>query len=174
FGDADADSIAAAFERFGTAQLVVKPQISAGSDRTVRLARGDPPVSLPAAILQPYLPAIVEEGELSLLYVDGAFSHAVRKRARADDFRCQPQYGGTLSLAEPLPGWRAVAGQALAALPAPPLYARVDLIRLADGSAAVMEVEAIEPDLYADLAPDVADRLAAAIARRVLKNGDCP
>ena len=51
----------------------------------------------------------------------------------------------------------------VAALPLAPLYARIDLIRLDDGSLALMEVEVIEPDLYVDQEPEAPARLAEAL-----------
>ena len=169
FGDADAGSVAAAFDRFGVETLVVKPQVSGGSYRTDRVQRGDAVEPLADAIVQPFLPAIGDEGELSLLFIGGVFSHAVRKVAQGGDFRIQPQFGGQLSRAEASDEARAVAAAALAALPVAPLYARVDLIRLPDGGLALMELEAIEPDLYVDFGDDVpgklADALVAALAQ---------
>lgn len=163
FGDADGASVAAAFDRFDTERLVVKPQISAGSYRTALLSRGQPVVPLAAAIVQPFVASIADEGELSLLFIGGAFSHAVRKQPRAGDFRIQPQFGGRFSPAVGDAAARAIGARALALLPEPPLYARVDLVRLADGDLALMELEVIEPDLYLDHAGDVPGRLADAL-----------
>lgn len=163
FGPATPEAIAAAFAAFETPELVVKPQYSAGSHETHRLEPGDPVPRLEDAILQPFLPAIGTEGELSLLFIGGAFSHAVRKVAAPGDFRIQPQFGGRFSPLDPPPEARAIATAAFAALPAAPVYARVDLIRLGDGKLALMELEVTEPDLYLDYAPHVADQLAAAI-----------
>lgn len=163
FGDADAASVAASFDRFGVDTLVVKPQVSGGSYRTARVRRGDPVEPLSDAIIQPFLPAIGDEGELSLLFIGGVFSHAVRKNARPGDFRIQPQFGGQLSRAEADDEARDVATRALAALPDAPLYARVDLIRLPGGGLALMELEAIEPDLYLNFGNDVPGKLADAV-----------
>ncbi|KQS01772.1 hypothetical protein ASG11_13110 [Sphingomonas sp. Leaf357] len=166
FGRADADSVAAAFARFGGEELVIKPQVSAGSDRTVRVKRGTPIVPMDDAILQPFLDAIGGEGELSFLFVGGTFSHAVRKVALSGEFRIQPQFGGVFTRFDP-DADIALAEQVIAALPVTPLYARVDLIRLADGTLALMEIEAIEPDLYPHLEPALPDRLAEAIRQRL-------
>lgn len=163
FGDADTASVAAAFDRFATDTLVVKPQVSGGSYRTCRIGRDDPVEPLAEAIVQPFLSAVGDEGELSLLVIGGAFSHAVRKVARAGDFRIQPQFGGQLTRADPDAQARSAAASALAALPAAPLYARVDLIRLPEGGLALMELEAIEPDLYPNLGDDVPGKLADAV-----------
>jgi len=167
FGRADAHSVAAAFDRFGCDELVVKPQISAGSHATVRVKRGDAVTPLDAAIIQPFLPAIAEEGELSLFAIDGSFSHAARKVATGGDFRIQPQFGGRFSRYDPDAEAMEVFDALLVALPEAPLYARIDLLRRADGQLALIEVEAIEPDLYPGVAPEVPARLAAAVARRI-------
>lgn len=167
FGPADDASVAAAFAAFGCAELVVKPQVSGGSWQTRRLRPGDPVAPIADAILQPYLPAIANEGELSFLFIGGAFSHAVRKVAAAGDFRIQPQFGGVFTRFDPAPADRALAERVVAAAPAPPLYARIDLIRLPDGALALMELEAIEPDLYLEHGDDVAGKLADALLDRL-------
>jgi glutathione synthase/RimK-type ligase-like ATP-grasp enzyme len=163
FGHADGASVAAAFEAFGADELVVKPQVSGGSYRTVRMKPGDPVEPLDDAIIQPFVPAVSGEGELSFLFIGGAFSHAVRKVAKQGDFRIQPQFGGQFSRFEPEPSQLALAETVIAALPEPSLYARVDLLRLADDSLALMELEAIEPDLYPHMAPELPARLADAV-----------
>lgn len=167
FGQADAATAADAFAAFECDELVVKPQVSAGAWLTQRLRPGDPVEPIADAILQPFLPAVGGEGELSFLFIGGRFSHAVRKVAAAGDFRIQPQFGGVLSAFTPAAADRALAERVVAALPAQPLYARVDLIRLPDGDLALMELEAIEPDLYVDQEPDAPARLAAALLARL-------
>lgn len=152
---ADAQTVAAAFDALGAEELVVKPQISAGAHRTARIRRGDPfPEPLAGAMIQPFLPAVAEEGELSLFYFGGRFSHAVRKVAKAGDFRVQPQYGAALGLFDPDAEALGVAERALKAAPAALAYARVDMVRGPGDRLQLMELEAIEPDLYLDLAPD--------------------
>lgn len=167
FGPADAATVADAFAAFGCDELVVKPQVSAGAWLTQRLRPGDPVEPIAEAIVQPFLPAVGSEGELSFLFIGGTFSHAVRKVAADGDFRIQPQFGGTLTAFAPKPEDRALAGRIVAALPVEPLYARVDLIRLPDGKLALMELEAIEPDLYIEQEPAAPGRLADALIRRL-------
>lgn len=146
FGDAAGAS--AAFDEFGVDELVVKPQVSAGSDRTVRVRRGDAPPVLADAMIQPFLPTIGTEGEMSLFFFGGAFSHAIRKVAAAEDFRVQPQFGASIGAWTPDAEAMAVATAANAAVPPGAVYARVDLVRRHDGRLALIEYEAIEPDLY--------------------------
>lgn len=167
FSPCDSATVTAAFAAFGRDELVAKPQVSGGAWQTVRLKPGDPVPPMPDAILQPFLPAVGGEGELSFLFIGGIFSHAVRKVAAPGDFRIQPQFGGTLTSFDPDPADRALAERVLAAAPAPPLYARIDLIRLPDGQLALMELEAIEPDLYVDHGDDVAGKLADALVARL-------
>jgi hypothetical protein len=167
FGPADADTIAAAFTHFETDEVVAKPQVSGGSWLTQRLRPGTPVEPIADAIIQPFLPAIGTEGELSFLFIDGSLSHAVSKVAAAGDFRIQPQFGGRFSRFDPGPADLKLAQRVIAAVPAPPLYARVDLIRLPDGELALMELEVIEPDLYLDHGDDVAGTLADALLARL-------
>jgi len=162
FGHADVDGVAAALAHFACDELVVKPQVSGGSHKTVRVKRGDPVEPLEDAIIQPFLPAVSHEGELSFLTIGGAFSHAVRKVAAPGDFRIQPQFGGVFSRFEPDAEQLALVERVLSHLPDETLYARVDLIRLSDGALSLMELEAIEPDLYVAQEPETPARLAEA------------
>jgi glutathione synthase/RimK-type ligase-like ATP-grasp enzyme len=161
---ADAEALAAAARRFGTEDIVVKPQVSAGGHRTVRLRPGEPPAEVVEdAMIQPFQAAVGGDGELSVFFFAGKFSHAVRKVAAAGEFRVQPSYGGRLSRFDPDAGVLATARRALAAAPHLPVYARVDLVRGADGRPLLMELEAIEPDIYLDLAPEGGRAWAKAI-----------
>lgn len=164
FGDADAQAISAAFSTLGADELIVKPQVSAGSYRTHRLRPGDLLPSLPDAMIQPFLPSIQAEGEYSLFFIGGELTHAIVKRATGGDFRIQPQFGGINQRWTPEAEALSVAQAALAAAPAPPLYARIDLLRRLDGRLALIEFEAIEPDLYFHHGEAILERLARCIA----------
>jgi hypothetical protein len=146
---ADVATLAAAARTLGTGDLVVKPQVSGGGHRTVRLRPGESPAEvLPDAMIQPFLPAVGGDGELSLFFFAGRFSHAVRKVAAAGEFRVQAHLGGIYTALEPPADALDVARRALAAAPGPVAYARV---------------EAIEPDLYLDFCPDGGAAWARAI-----------
>ena len=116
-------------------------------------------------LMQPFIPGVLSEGETSLVYIDGAFSHATRKRAAAGDFRVHDDFEGSIEPAEPTEAQRSVAEAALAAAGQPLLYGRVDLVP-GPGGPLVMELELVEPDLYFGSAPGSADRMARAIAGR--------
>jgi hypothetical protein len=153
-----------AFDALGADEIIVKPQVSAGSYETHRLRRGDTVPDLPDAMTQPFLPAIADEGEYSLFYIGGELTHAIVKRATGGDFRIQPQFGGINERWTPDTEALAVAIAALAAAPTPTTYARIDLLRRLDGRLALIEFEAIEPDLYFHHGEEVLERLAGVVA----------
>lgn len=164
---ADADT---AFDRFGVDQIVVKPRVSGGAYKTLRLARGERMEGAPEgpAMIQPYLPTIETEGETSLLFFGGKLSHVVEKRPVAGEFRVQVQYGGGyVALPEPPAGALALAERTLAAIDEDLLYARIDMARDADGGWLLMEAELIEPDFYLSSAPEGGKRFAEAVRARL-------
>ena len=164
---ADAD---AAFDRFGTDTIIVKPRVSGGAWKTLRLSRGERMAGAPngPAMIQPYLPTIETEGETSLLFFGGKLSHVVEKRPVPGEFRVQVQYGGGyVALAEPPAGALALAERTLAAIGEDLLYARIDMARDADGGWLLMEAELIEPDFYLASAPEGGKRFAEAVRARL-------
>lgn len=164
----DDKSFADACDALGAVDAVIKPAISAGADATHRLQRGD---RLPAdavgqrRLVQPLMPGIVRDGEFSLFLFDGKLSHAIVKRPAVGDFRVQEQFGGREFAWEATEEAMMLAVAALAACPAPPVYARVDMVGDADGKLHIMELELIEPSLFLHFAPDKGAAFAAAISR---------
>ncbi len=77
-------------------------------------------------LVQPFLPEIVTGGELSLLFFDGVYSHAVCKRPKAGDYRVQFQFGGTTENVEVSEALVAQARVCIGHAPTLPVYARVD------------------------------------------------
>ena len=168
------------------ADFVIKPTVGAGS----RGARRHPRDAADAmrehacelldagrsVLMQPYLPAVDTAGETSLLYFDGAYSHAIRKgpllRAAADPTRAlfaaehiQPR--------TPSEDERALADRVIESLPSlvdteyPLAYARVDLIRAPDGSPCVLELELAEPSVFLATDADAGKRFAAVLRARL-------
>lgn len=153
---------------FGAIPLVIKPTVSGGAEGTYRLTPGD---QIPANVaeremlIQPLVPAIAEEGEYSLFYFSGQFSHAILKRPANGDFRVQEQFGGTEITIAPPAGAQALSRSALDALAEQPLYARIDMVRGTAGAFWLMELELIEPSLFLAHAPDGGAMFAAAVRR---------
>lgn len=167
--------IAAAFEHFQCDALVIKRRVGAGAEGQLKFTRDTLPVADwrfgHRAMIQPFLSAIVEEGEYSFVFVDGAFSHAIRKIAAPGEYRIQSLYGGQEESIDPsatdIAAAQSVVDAVVDRVPGnTPLYARIDMIRL-DGTLAVMEAEMIEPYLYPIQGPELGDRLAQAILRRL-------
>jgi glutathione synthase/RimK-type ligase-like ATP-grasp enzyme len=168
------DSIRTAAAELGDpSALIVKPTVSANADHTHRLRRGDVHALSRAVadlaghqvLVQPFMERIVDEGELSLFYFDGRFSHAIRKIPAPDDFRVQEEHGGRLAPIDPSPELLDRGRVALRALPFETLYARIDLVPAGGDDLVLMEVELIEPSLYFQLDAGAADRFADALVR---------
>lgn len=163
------DQVDAAFAETGAPVLIVKPTVSAGAFRTLRLSPGQPLAEAPdgAAMIQPYLKSIETEGETSLLFFGRRFSHAVNKRPVPGDFRIQMQFGGLYTTVTPDAEAMALAQQVLAAIEEPLLYARIDLARDDAGAWVLMEAELIEPDFYLDHDPQNGAGFAQAVKARL-------
>ncbi len=163
------DQVDAAFAETGAPMLIVKPAVSAGAFRTLRLTPGELLSDAPegAAMIQPYLKSIETEGETSLLFFGGRFSHAVNKRPAAGDFRIQMQFGGLYRAVTPDAAAMALAEQVLADIDEPLLYARIDMARDDDGQWVLMEAELIEPDFYLDHDPANGAGFAGAVKTRL-------
>jgi glutathione synthase/RimK-type ligase-like ATP-grasp enzyme len=168
---ADAATVANAFEVLDAAEIIVKPQIGAGSIGTLRLRRNSWSEadlmggSEGPAMIQPFLKSIETEGERSLFWFGEDYSHAVRKTPSRGEWRANMP-GQTQFLADTPPkAALAVAEAARAALPQGALYARIDLVLGNDERWRVIEIEAIEPYLFLDFAPEAADGFVAALSR---------
>lgn len=169
----DQQSVRQALDEERWSQAVLKPRIAATAYGTFLVtpdtALSDDDVS-PArasgALLQQFVPEIVDRGEVSLMYCDGVFSHAVSKRARVGDFRVQQDFGGVVEPMTPSSAVLDVADRVLATLSSPQLYARVDVVESSRGPL-LMEVELIEPELYLLVVPSAAAQFAIAIANRL-------
>jgi glutathione synthase/RimK-type ligase-like ATP-grasp enzyme len=155
----------------GTRQAVLKPVVGANASWAVRIGdrttdEVEHAYAARALMAQPFVRAIVEEGEYSLFYFGGAFSHAVRKRPKPGDFRVQEDQGGSVEAVSPTADLRAAADTVMAALDEQPVYARVDLVRGDAGAWWLMELELVEPALYLRMDPGAAQRFARALAQR--------
>jgi len=155
-------------------RLIVKPAVSGGAYGTFVLepeaedcdARLSAARSRGDVLVQLYEPRLVQEGEWSLIFIDGQFTHAVHKHPRRGDFRVQENHGGSVAPGRPTEAMVAAAVTLLARLPEPPpLYARVDGFEAADGGFVLVELELIEPELF--LRFGGARALAEGIARRL-------
>jgi glutathione synthase/RimK-type ligase-like ATP-grasp enzyme len=162
-------ALRAVLEGAGWAEAVVKPAVSGGGWRTWR-TRGEPAdedrfaeqLAMADCLVQPFVREVVDAGEWSLIFFDGAFSHAVVKRPASGDFRVQEQFGGTTRAAAAPPALIEQARGILTLAGERTLYARVDGV-VRDGQLQLLELELVEPSLFLDVVPAAADRFADAV-----------
>jgi glutathione synthase/RimK-type ligase-like ATP-grasp enzyme len=157
-------------------KIVVKPAVSASAHNT-RLLEGAafPPDAELAQqmagepfLIQQFIPEIQTDGEISFIYIDGQFSHAVLKRPAAGDFRVQQEHGGSSEPFIPSATLMDQANRIAAAVPQvrDSLYCRLDAVARS-GRLVLMELELIEPELYLGLGDGAAERFASAIVGRM-------
>lgn len=164
------------------AEFVVKPAVGAGSRDAQRHARADRTRAVAHAarllaagrsvLLQPYLDRVDEHGETALIHFDGVFSHAIRKGPlllRGEGPTEALFAPEQIAPREPDDAERALAAQALAAVPfaGPLAYARVDVIRDAEGAPRLLELELVEPSLFFAHGAGSARRCADAVLARI-------
>lgn len=162
--------------------VVVKPAVGAGS---VDAGRHTDPAEAAAhvqelvtsgriAMVQPFLPGIAERGETALVYLGGAYSHAIHKGPMLPergivrpDGLFQPE---SIRAREPTAAERAVAdeviewvGRRFGAL----AYARIDVVPGPGGAPVVLECELSEPSLFLGACEGAADRLARSLSDKI-------
>ena len=165
---------------FPHGRFVVKPTVGAGSIDADQYAGDEHERALAHvrrlhasgrdAMIQPYVSSIDHDGERALVFIDGRFSHAMTKGAMlntaADDrhalFRREQMSAasaesGAVAFAEAVLDEEAFRGI---------LYARVDLVKMAEGWA-IMELELVEPSLFLAYDDQAPRRLADAIRSRL-------
>lgn len=166
--------IAAMARARGWDDIVIKPTIGGGGYRTHRFRVDQLPrhaneiaeiLNDRGLLVQPFLPEIAN-GELSLLFFDGVYSHAALKRPKAGEYRVQFQYGGTNEDIEVSAALVAQAHVCIERCPALPVYARVDGV-VKDGRFLLMELEVFEPLMFLARHPEAPGRFAHAIAGRL-------
>lgn len=175
----DAAQIPGWFDTLATDSVVIKPEVGANAQDTYVLKNPVKPEMVSHLLatfgsrpffVQPFMQSILLDGEYSLFYFSGEYSHAIRKVPKAGDFRVQEEFGGDIQKVQPSAKLLA-AGQTVMSLIAPqPVYARIDFVRAADDQFLVMELELIEPSLYLRMDTAAAARFASAFDHYVLEN----
>ena len=117
-------------------------------------------------LLQEFQSDVGALGETTMTFIDGVFSHAVRRVLKPGEWRANPQYGITYERVEASRDVIDTAQAYVSFLPQTPLYARVDGLVRASGFM-LMELELIDPYLYLEFAPGSADVIARAVLQRL-------
>lgn len=179
-----ADELSSFFEYFNCQQLVIKPRISANADNTFWLNRDNTDNFIEQLLnvfaesefmVQPFIESVISEGEFSLFYFNGVYSHAILKTPKKDDFRVQEEHGGRLQSIAPESALLKQAKETLMAVTQEvgemPLYARLDFVRMPNQDSVaqfgLMEAELIEPSLYFNMDDKAAQRFAQAFDDRM-------
>jgi glutathione synthase/RimK-type ligase-like ATP-grasp enzyme len=169
-----------ALER-GWSEVVIKPTVNAAGHNTHRVDPRTDDFDRAFAtareggglMIQRFVPAVVDQGEWSLVFFAGTYSHAVRKTARPGEFRVQDDWGGAVHIEQPSKDLIDQATHTLECahtawnLPAELAYARVDGVVDAHGQFLLMELELIEPELFLRADDRAPERFADAIAGRL-------
>lgn len=173
----DAD-LSAILDGNGWAEAVVKPAVGTSSTGVWRTAaetaaadqeRFETMVADSDVLVQRFAPEVTE-GERSLVFFEGSFSHATSHSPADDDFRTHPSFGGTTEAYTPdeavVEQSRAVLSTAARQVGVPVealTYARVDGVER-EGTFHLMELELIEPFLSLSAADGAVERFADAVA----------
>lgn len=166
-------SLREAMAGLGTDAVVYKPVVSGAARATYRVRPGQAAehaerfaaLTLDRAMMvQPFMPSILEHGEVTVVAMQGKPTHALVKKAKVGDFRVQDDHGGTLHSHSPASDELALTEAALGVRGPVPVYGRVDMVRDDAGVARIMELELIEPELWLRLHPPAAELFAEGIA----------
>ena len=170
--DLDESSLLACLDRLNTVGMVIKPVVGANGEDTFHISQSTDPDRLNevvrlfrnrAHMVQPFMNKVITEGEFSLFYFNGKYSHAILKKPANSEFRSQEERGATIRAARPEARLLLRGRQALERISPVPLYARIDFVRDDHGEFRVMEMELIEPSLYLRMHPEAPARFARAI-----------
>lgn len=154
--------------------VVYKPAVGGAGRETYRCAPGTARASehetrfrdlcnREAMLVQPLVSSVLSHGEVTVVVIDGHCTHAIRKTAKAGDFRVQDDHGGIVHQHLARPDELELAEQAFAACALRPVYGRADIVRGPKGEPWIGELEIIEPELWMRFHPDSAKRFARAI-----------
>ncbi|NNF49727.1 MAG: hypothetical protein HKN65_07720 [Woeseiaceae bacterium] len=163
------------FAEHGSDKLVIKPTVGANAMDTFVLTK---PVSSELEetlrstfrqrdfFVQPFIDNIQSEGEYSLFFFNGEYSHAILKTPAAGDFRVQEEHGADIQSVQPPASLLETGTEMFASIQPLPAYGRGDWVRGDDGRWLLMELELIEPSLYLRTDSGAATRFAAAFDQR--------
>ncbi len=141
----------------GTDRVVIKPAVGANAQDTYVLTN---PIKAElcdelrrvfdkrAFFVQPFMQNVESEGEYSLFFFGGEYSHAILKTPRRGDFRSQEEHGAEIKSITATKEQIDAAKNILALVEPQPVYVRADFVRDDSDNFLLMELELIEPSLY--------------------------
>jgi len=158
----------------GWGEIVIKPCISAAAWNTHHIEKIDSTAQIlfnslikdQDMLIQLFQKNILRDGEISIMMINGEFSHAVLKKVKHGDFRVQDDFGGTVSSHNPSYIEIQFAKNVIQALPFSTVYARVDIVLDNDGVLALSELELIEPEMWFRYNQGAAKKMAETIFKK--------
>jgi glutathione synthase/RimK-type ligase-like ATP-grasp enzyme len=174
FDSFDARRVEACFDAHGTGRIVLKPVVGANSDNIFVVTgpvRDDVADELRDVFakrpffVQPFMDSVQGEGEYSLFFFGGEYSHAILKKPKQGDFRTQEEHGADILSVEAPEALIETARNVLGVVNPQPVYVRADFVRGEGERFLLMELELIEPALYFRTDPGSASRFALALTR---------
>lgn len=175
----DPDAVLRDFLRTeASADIVIKPVVGSGSRDAQRHPRAAADAMTGhiarllaerrSVLVQPYLDRVDDHGETALMYFNGEYSHAIRKGPllQRGSGPTQALFAPEeITVRTPDAAELALGARVLRALPCEKLlYARIDLLRGADGAPCVLELELAEPSLFFGYDAGAAARFARLVA----------
>lgn len=175
YDDFESANVSEFFSHHRTNKVVIKPTVGANAKDTFILT--DPldedhlkmlqqTYSRRAFLVQPFVETIQTEGEYSLFFFNGDYSHAIQKIPKAGDFRVQEEHGADIQAVEASTALLDIADTLFNSLEPLPTYGRGDWVRDSEGRYLLMELELIEPSLYLRTDSGAAARFARAFDQR--------
>jgi hypothetical protein len=178
FDGFDTSDVPGYFDAHKVNCVVIKPIIGANAKDTYvltspvsedQLERLQKIFSGQRYFVQPFIENIQTEGEFSLFFFNGEYSHAIQKIPKAGDFRVQEEHGADIVTVTPSAELLETAHTVFSHIEPLPVYGRGDWVRGPDGRFLLMELELIEPSLYLRTDSGAASRFAAAFNQRFEK-----
>jgi len=170
--DLDESSLMACLDRLDSPAMVIKPLVGANGEDTFCISRSTDSATIEkmvrlfqnrAHMVQPFMSNVIEEGEFSLFYFNGNYSHAILRTPTGSEFRSQEERGANVKAVRPEARLLQRGMRALNCISPAPLYARIDFVRDDDRDFRVMEMELIEPSMYLRMHPEAPARFARAV-----------
>lgn len=171
--------------------FVIKPTVSAGAQGVARYQEATAKARTTAinqvadmlkagnhVMIQPYLDKIDQDGETSVVFFDGEYSHSFLKGAMlsrgtapSEIYVEEELKAGAADKTFIETAFKAVdAAREILGMEGYFLYARVDMLTGDDNEPLVLEVELVEPRLFIRRHPGAVERFAEAIADRAKKS----
>ena len=163
------------FEKLNCETAILKPVVAGTARHTYKITSTNLAgheellqelIQKEAMLLQSFQYNIVTKGEISMVVIDGKFTHAILKKAKEGDFRVQSDFGGTVQSYTPTAHEIEFAMQVISVCNPTPYYARVDIFRDNQEQLAVGELELIEPELWFRLWPEAAQMLVTSVLKQ--------